>query len=55
MLIAEYTVRTKRFPATLDLNVLIDGRRTNFTTFSVANKREARALATRYGAEPWNF
>lgn len=54
-LAAEYTKRGASRPATLDINHIIDGRRTNVVTFAVASKREARELAERYGAKPWNF
>ncbi len=55
MLAAEYTSGSKTRSATLDLNKIVDGRRTNFASFTVANKREARSLAAQYAATPWNF
>lgn len=54
-LAAEYHTRGASRPATLDLNRIIDGRRTHFGSFNVKSKREARELAKRYGAECWNF
>lgn len=55
ILAAEFTKRGASRPATLAINRIIDGHRTNFMTFRVASKREARELAKRYGATPWNF
>jgi hypothetical protein len=52
---AEYTSGTNRYPATLYINKIVDGRRTNITAFNVSGKREARQLAKQYGATPWNF
>lgn len=54
-LAAEYYPRTKRGPATLVLNRIVGGHRTKVIGFNVASKREARELAQRYRAEPWNF
>jgi hypothetical protein len=55
VLAAEYTSGTKRFPATLRINRIIDGRRSPVIGFNVTSKREARTLAKQYGATPWNF
>jgi hypothetical protein len=55
ILAAEYTNGSKTRPATLHLNRIIDGHRTPFMGFNVTGKREARGLAKRYGATPWNF
>lgn len=55
VLAAEYYPRTARASATLIINRIIDGHRTKVIGFNVANKREARQLATSYGAKPWNF
>lgn len=55
ILAAEYTVKGRGQPATLTLNRIIGGHRTKVFGFNVANKREARELAHRYGATPWNF
>ena len=55
VLAAEFTSRGRKAPATLTLNRIIDGRRTKVIGFNVAGKREARELAKRYGATPWNF
>lgn len=55
MLVAEYTRGGSVHPATVDLNRIICGHRTNVISFNVSSKREARELAKRYGAKPWNF
>ena len=55
ILAAEFTKGGAAYPATLDINRIIDGRRTNVITFNVASKREARQLAAQYSAKPWNF
>ena len=55
ILAAEFTSRGRGLPATLDINRIIDGRRSRVISFSVGGKREARKLAERYGAKPWNF
>ena len=55
ILAAEYTTRGRGLPATLYINRIIDGRRSNVIAFSVSGKREARGLAKQYGAECWNF
>lgn len=55
ILAAEYTNGCKRYPATLTLNRIIDGHRSNVTAFNVSSKREARQIAKQYGATPWNF
>jgi hypothetical protein len=55
VLAAEYTVRGRGLPATLYINRIMDGRRSNVFAFNVSGKREARQLAKQYGATPWNF
>jgi acyl-CoA thioesterase len=55
ILAAEYTVGSKRYPPTLYINRITDGRRSNVAAFNVSGKREARKLAKQQGAEPWNF
>lgn len=55
ILAAEYTNGTNRYPPTLYINRIVDGRRTNMAAFNVKNKREARQLAKQYNATPWNF
>lgn len=55
ILAAEYTSRGRGVPAVLDLNRIVDGRRTNVISFCVSGKREARKLAERYNARCWNF
>lgn len=55
ILAAEYTSKGRGFPATLHINKIVDGRRWKVIGFNVSGKREARELAQRYGAKPWNF
>ena len=55
ILAAEYTSRGRGLPATLYINRIIDGRRSNVIAFNVSGKREARKLAESYNAQPWNF
>ena len=55
ILAAEYTWGTNRYPPTLYINRITDGRRSNVAAFTVSGKREARKLAKQQGAEPWNF
>ena len=55
ILAAEYTVGSKRYPPTLYINRITDGRRSNVAAFTVSGKREARQLAKQQGAQPWNF
>ena len=55
ILAAEYTVGSKRYPPTLYINRITDGRRSNVAAFNVSGTREARKLAKEQGAEPWNF
>jgi hypothetical protein len=51
----QFTNGGKRRPATLTLNVIADGRRRFVSQQPVTGKREARAIAERLGARPWNF
>jgi hypothetical protein len=55
ILAAEFTSRGRNVPATLYINRIVDGRRSNVIAFNVSGKREARQLAKQYGAKPWNF
>lgn len=55
ILAAEFTKGGSGRPSILDINRIIDGRRTPVISFRVATKREARDVAKRYGAKPWNF
>ena len=55
ILAAEYTVGIKRYPPTLYINRIANGRRSNVAAFTVSGKREARQLAKQHGAQPWNF
>lgn len=55
ILAAEYTTGSKRYPPTLYINQITDGRRSNVVAYNVSGKREARQLAKQHGATPWNF
>lgn len=55
VLAAEYTTGTNRYPPTLYINRIADGRRSNVAAYNVSGKREARQLAKQHGAMPWNF
>jgi hypothetical protein len=55
ILAAEFTKGSAWRSPILDINRIVDGRRTNVTTFRVASKKEARAIAKSYNAQPWNF
>lgn len=52
---AEYTNGTNRYPPTLYINKIVDGRRSNIVAITVSGKREARKVAKEYDATPWNF
>jgi hypothetical protein len=55
VLAAEYTSGSASRSPVLDLNRIVDGRRTHVIAFRVKNKREARTLAKTYNATCWNF
>ena len=55
MLVADYYPKTRLRPAATVIYKIVDGHRTDFITFNVANKAEGRAVAATYGAKPWNF
>ena len=55
ILAAEYTSGTNRYPPTLYINRIADGRRSNVAAFTVSGKREARKLAKQHNAVEWNF
>ena len=55
VLAAEYTTGSKRYPPTLYINWISDGRRSNVAAYNVSGKREARKFAEQHGATPWNF
>lgn len=55
ILAAEYTTGTNRYPPTLYINRIKDGRRSNVAAYNVSGKREARQIAKQHGATPWNF
>ena len=52
---AEYTTGSKARPATLAITQIADGRRTYIAEHVVSGKAEARKLAAKLGAKPWNF
>lgn len=39
----------------VNIDRVVDGHRSRIISFAVATKKEARELAKRYGAKPWNF
>jgi hypothetical protein len=55
VLAAEYTTGTNKYPPTLYINRIANGRRSNVAAFTVSGKREARQLAKQQGAVCWNF
>jgi hypothetical protein len=55
ILAAEYTSGTNKYPPTLYINRITDGRRSNVAAFNVSGKREARKLAKQHNAVEWNF
>lgn len=58
ILAAEYFAGTSRgngAKASLRLTRIAFGRRDILIEFDVANKREARKLASAHAATPWNF
>jgi hypothetical protein len=52
---ADYYAPRGQRAGTLDINRVVDGHRSRIISFAVATKKEARELATRYGARPHNF
>jgi len=52
---ATRTQRAKGVQGVVELHQLRDGLRISRTTWNAADKREARAIALREGATPWNF
>ena len=55
ILAAEYTSGTNKYPPTLYINRIANGRRSNVAAFNVSGKREARQLAKEHNAVEWNF
>ena len=55
MLTADFTNGGAKRSATLTIYEISGGRRTLRAEHAVAGKREARALAAKLGAKPWNF
>lgn len=55
ILAAEYTTGSKTQSATLTITRIVEGRREQIARHDVEGKREARQLAARFGARPWNF
>lgn len=54
-LAAEYYPGSRSRPAALDITRIIAGHRTPVFSTTVGNKREARQLASDFGAVAWNF
>ena len=55
ILAAEYTTGTNKYPPTLYINRIENGRRSSVAAFTVSGKREARQLAKQHNAVEWNF
>ena len=55
ILAAEYTSGTNKYPPTLYINRIANGRRSSVAAFTVSGKREARKLAKEQEAICWNF
>ena len=55
VLAAEFTNGSKTRSATLNINRIVDGRRSPVIGFNVSSRREARQIAKQYGAVLWNF
>lgn len=55
ILAAEFTNGSKTRPACLTLNRIANGRRDLVASFPVSGKREARQIAAKHAAKPWNF
>ncbi len=54
-LAAEFTQGSKTRSPLLTLNYIVNGRRHTAEIVEVADKRQARRIATARGAQPWNF
>jgi len=54
-LAAYYYPRTKHGPATVRIHEIEAGRRSEIHFDVVAGAREARKIADRFDAKPWNF
>lgn len=52
---AEFTAKTKRFPASVTIYEIRDGRRDCRYWQVVGTKRDARQVAVAHNATPWNF
>jgi hypothetical protein len=50
ILAAEYTSGTNKYPPTLYINRITNGRRSSVAAFTVSGKPDLQQ-----GAEPWNF
>ena len=55
ILAAEFTVGSARRGPVLTINRIVNGHWHNVETVDVADKRQARRIATARGATPWNF
>ncbi len=52
---AEFTAKSKNDPAWLRINRIAGGRRYPMMQIAVSGKVEARQVAKKHGAKPWNF
>jgi hypothetical protein len=52
---ANFYPKSGKRAGVVDIDRVVDGHRSHIISFAVATKREARELAKRYNAEPWNF
>lgn len=52
---ADYYPKSGKRAGVVDINRVVDGHRSRIISFAVETKKEARELAKRYGATPWNF
>jgi len=55
MLKADFTAKTTRCAASVQLWELVEGRRVSILSREVENKSAARKLAGLYNAQCWNF
>jgi hypothetical protein len=55
ILAAEFTAGSTARGPVLAINQIVNGRRHNVETVNVADKRQARRIATARGLTPWNF
>lgn len=55
LLTANYYPKSATRAPVLDIVQIVGGHRTPVVSFNVKNKREGRAVAKTYAAQPWNF